>query len=111
MKLTKDNYIDVLKIFNKFTEYDIGLVKSLLLDVDEYSDCVFPCKLELHINEYHTNYSAERTDPCPDYYGMFYIKWEFSDDIINDYFTLNELDDHMCTLCDSFYQLKNSQRI
>lgn len=103
MKLTFDNYISVL---NDFDIRETELVFALLQDANEYSNNIFPKTLEIHINEHHTEYSAERTDPCPDYYSMFYIKWNNSNDIINDYFTLSELNEHMCTLCEAFEQLR-----
>ena len=37
MKLTLDNYKDILNEFSIFNENDIELVKSLLLDAYEYS--------------------------------------------------------------------------
>ena len=37
MKLTFDNYKDILNKFNTFNEHDIGLVESLLKDAYEYS--------------------------------------------------------------------------
>ena len=43
MKLTFDNYKDILNKFNTFNEHDIGLVESLLKDAYEYStNGIFP---------------------------------------------------------------------
>ena len=56
MKLTFDNYKDILNKFNTFNENDIGLVKSLLSDAYEYStNGIFPDILEIHIDCNHTD--------------------------------------------------------
>ena len=108
MKLTVANCRQTLEKFNMFSDDDISLAEAILRDALEYSvEGIFPDKLEIYIVDVHTQYSAERTDPCPDYYGTFAIKWASSDDTINDGFTLNCLDDNMCTLCQAFSQIKN----
>ena len=107
MKLTFDNYKDILNKFNTFNEHDIGLVESLLKDAYEYTtNGRFPDILEIHIDGDHTDWSPERVEPCPDYYGTFSIKWACHNDTINDGLILADLDDNMCTLCQAFEQLK-----
>lgn len=113
MKLTLANCRQTLEKFNTksnmFSDDDIGLAEAILRDAMEYSiEGIFPDRLEIHIVDEHTQYSAERTDPCPDYYGTFTIKWASQNDIINDGFTLAELDNNMCTLCQAFEQVKNT---
>ena len=49
----------------------------------------------------HTVYSPERTDPCPDYYGCFTLRWENEpSETIGDFMTLDELDTVLCALND-----------
>lgn len=98
MKLTKDN----------FTQYvpakDHNLMMALLIDVDS-----LPRELEIHIVTEHTEYSPERVDPCPDYFGTYFIKWAGTNDVINNGFDINELDNHLCTLVMAFEQLYENE--
>ncbi len=49
----------------------------------------------------HTAYSPERTDPCPDWYGFFTLRWECEpSETVGDYLTLEELDTVLCVLSD-----------
>ena len=68
-----EDKIDTLPI----SDYDKGLLKALLIDLEEINH-----SLSLHIFDIcidwidkHTEYSPERTDPCPDYYGMYRL-WQ-----------------------------------
>ncbi len=102
MKLTLDNYKGILDNVS-----DERLLGALLTDLYEYNtNGNFPHELEIHYITEHTTWSPERVDPCPDYYGTFVIRWEGYPETINDYLSLKELDDHMCTLCQAFEQLK-----
>jgi len=69
---------------------NIEKVKSLLDDLEELN-YKFNTNLKLVLETEHTEYPPERVDPCPDYYGMYYIKRE-DGDILGDYMTLDELD-------------------
>ena len=71
----------------------ITRLKSLIEDLNELN-LRFNTNLTLNLVTEHTEYSAERTDPCPDYYGMYYIKEE-NGDILGDYMTLDELDNNL----------------
>jgi len=88
MNVTYDN-VDDLPIKKKL------LLKALLKDLDEINA---KSNKKLYINwiDTHTEYSPERTDPCPDYYGMFQIKCE--DDTIGIEMTIEDLDMVMCAL-------------
>lgn len=68
----------------------ITRLKSLIEDLNELN-LRFNTNLTLNLVTEHTEYSPERTDPCPDYYGMYYIKRE-NGDILGDYMSLDELD-------------------
>jgi hypothetical protein len=49
----------------------------------------------------HTEYSPDRTDPCPDYYGYFRLPWENEpSETVGDYMTIDELDGVLCALTD-----------
>ena len=80
IKLTKDNIKDV--------EYSVGcvsmedlpqLLNSLLDELNGINDMTIDIHgdkaslLSIAWENEHTEYSPERTDPCPDYYGFFYI--------------------------------------
>ena len=102
MKVTKEN---IHKIYENSESYAYKLLNSLLDDLHIYNELYFPKELEIHYVTEHTEYSPEWTDPCPDYYGTFNIKWQDSSDTINDGLTLYELDNNMCTLCQAFEQI------
>ena len=72
MIVTEDK-INMLPI----SDYDKGLLKALLIDLEEINHSL-PLKAS-NINivwiDEHTEYSPERTDPCPDYYGMYRL-WQ-----------------------------------
>ena len=97
MKLTKRNY-DIVP------ESEQSLLLTLLIDLEE--NAVLPRELEIHWQDWHNEYSPERTDPCPDFYGTYGLKWQGSDDYINHELTIDELDNHICTVCLAFEQLE-----
>ena len=67
-----EDKIDTLPI----SDYDKGLLKALLIDLEEINHSL-PLKAS-NINivwiDEHTEYSPERVDPCPDYYGMYRLQ-------------------------------------
>ena len=96
MILTEDK-IDTLPI----SDYDKGLLKALLIDLEEINHSL-PLKAS-NINivwiDEHTEYSPERTDPCPDYYGMFTLRFVKNPyETIGDVMSLDELDNALCIL-------------
>lgn len=106
--LTNENYKTVLKdILPNLGKLDLELVKALIDDAKLYSNNgVLPHTLEVCIDDVHTDYSPEWTEPCPDYYGTFALRWKDSAEIINDGFSLSDLDWNMCTLLQGFEQLQ-----
>jgi len=99
------NYKNISEIFEKDTrEYE--LLKALLDDLYMYNEKYFPKEMSIEYVTDHTEYSPERTDPCPDYYHTFNIRWKGFSETIVDNLTLHDLDEHMCTLCCAFEQLK-----
>ena len=92
MKVTIDN-IDNLPIL----EHDKLLLKALLCDLKRINK-VSDKKLYLDWQDYHDEYSPERVDPCPDYYGMYRIYSEDTKDYIGIEMTIDVLDIVMYTL-------------
>jgi hypothetical protein len=93
MIITEDK-INTLPI----SDYDKGLLKALLNDLAEinYNLPLDSPNLELEWIDTHTEYSPERTDPCPDYYGMYRV-WR-GDDYIGVEMDLDTLDSALCLL-------------
>lgn len=83
MKVTTKNIkdIDFFAGVDNTTEYwqrmleglliDLATLNTLLIDKDEEYRVLYID----YINE-HSEYSPERIDPCPDFYGMFKLKFE-----------------------------------
>ena len=98
MKLTLDNY---KKIVNK---NDIGLIESFLNDVQDINNLLKDQnqqykEIYIDFETEHTEYSPERTEPCPDYYGMYTLRFEKNPyETIGDYMTTNELDNAIFVL-------------
>jgi len=92
MKLTKDNYREYVP------KKDQCLFLALLIDLDELNELI-NTKLYIDLQIVHDEYSVERTDPCPDYYGMYRLYTEN-----NNYYpiglpmNLDELDSALCLL-------------
>lgn len=68
MKVTTET-IPTLPIEDK----DKGLLRALLEDLADLN--AHSTKGEVYIDwqDYHDEYSSERTEPCPDYYGMYHL--------------------------------------
>ena len=59
------------------SDYDKGLLKALLIDLEEINHNL-PLKasnISIDWIDIHNEYSPERVDPCPDYYG-YYRLWQ-----------------------------------
>lgn len=54
-------------------EKEQGLLKSLLNDLKEINELTGET-LYIDWQHYHNEWSPERTDPCPDYYGYYTIR-------------------------------------
>ena len=105
MKITIDNIQEAKKINDKINTY---YLESLCIDLMELNNelenqNLNNKKLYLDIQDFHNEYSPERTDPCPDYYGMFSLRLENDNYMIGDYIErLDELDTIIFTLIDFF---------
>lgn len=105
MKLTFENYEQYVP------KKDCQLMHALLIDLEELN-----CELEnkeesyrklyIDIQDYHDEYSPERTDPCPDYYGMYRLYPENNPyNAIGTEMNINDLDNALCLLI-NFMEIK-----
>ena len=74
MRVNIENYTQVPKKERK-------RLYALLIDVDEANNLLEKLNLEnrkfyIDWQDYHNEYSSERVDPCPDYYGYYRLKFE-----------------------------------
>ena len=93
MKITEES-IKSLPI----SDHKKGLLNALLQDLEEINHNLplHSPNLELEWIDEHTEYSPERTDPCPDYYGMYRI-WR-GNNFIGVEMDLDTLDSALCLL-------------
>jgi hypothetical protein len=104
MKVTIENY----KKCGEKPNY----LYSLLIDLAELNRLIEKANIinkELYIDyqDYHnTEYSPERTDPCPDYYGMYSLRFE-NDNIerVGEPMTLEDLD-NVIYMFISFFEIE-----
>ena len=73
MKVTRENF--------KCIENNQSLLESLLIDLEELNQLLEDKdesyrKLYIDYQDYHNEYAPEQTDPCPDYYGLFSLRFE-----------------------------------
>lgn len=107
MKITLDNYKDIIP------EKDQIMIHGLLLDLLELNtelECIQEPYRKLYIDYIteHTEYSPERTDPCPDFYGMYKLLFEKNPyESVGTEMTLDELDSALCILI-NFIEFKLS---
>ena len=105
MKVTRENFKDI--------ENNQGLLESLLIDLEELNQLLEDKgeayrKLYIDYEDKHTEYSPERIDPCPDYYGLFSLRFEKNPyESVGDMMTLEELDNALFILI-NFIEFKLS---
>ena len=105
MKVTTDN-INTIEYFYgdnpsvKKTLINRGLLASLLFDIAELNNQIDERKhIYIDYENEHTEYSPERTDSCPDYCGMFRLRFESNpSETVGDYVDLWTLDNVICAL-------------
>ena len=107
MKVTIDNYKKIIPKENQ------SLMFGLLIDLEELNtelDDIQESYRKLYIDYIteHTEYSPERTDPCPDYYGMYKLVFEKNPyENVGTEMTIEELDSALCILI-NFVEFKLS---
>lgn len=91
MKVTKETISNI-------PDNDRDLIISLLNDVRDINNSIKDYSENIYIDwqDYHDEYSPERTDPCPDYYGMYAIMR--NNECLSEKLTLNDLDSQLCLL-------------
>jgi len=109
--LTKDNIKDVEYFVGCVSMKDLPkLLESLLDEVDNINEMIkemqgkraYMSLISIALENEHTEYSPERTDPCPDYYGFFYI---IKDGIpVGDAMSIDQLDESL-SLLDDFVEI------
>lgn len=123
MIVTKDNINSIEFVGTDNQERSRGLLCSLLDDVDEFNELVghpsteksfvwdpaWLYKICITWQDWHDEYSPESLE-CPDYYGLFRICLlpDNSENPVpfSDRLTLEELDNHLCTLVSYFSDSK-----
>jgi hypothetical protein len=94
MKITEETIYNI-------PEKEQPLVVALLNDLAEINHNLplHSPNLELEWIDTHTEYSPERVDPCPDYYGYYRLKFQKKrDGCVGDVMTIDELDNALCIL-------------
>lgn len=79
-------------------EKEQGLAEALLKDIDEINQNYESSSIYLDWQDYHNEYSPERVDPCPDYYGMYTIRRERTKEMLGTEMTINDMDISLCLL-------------
>lgn len=92
MKVTKDNYKEIIP------EKEQSLLNALLCDLEDVNEYT-EMKLFIDWQDYHDEYSPERTDPCPDFYGYYTLRFEeIPNETVGTLMDINELDCSICLL-------------
>ena len=81
MKLTTENIIQL-----PIKEKDKMLLYALLSDLKEMKTNLF-----IDWQDYHNDYSPEWTEPMPDFYGYYTIRYDNSGEILGEEMTIDEL--------------------
>jgi hypothetical protein len=107
MKVTTNNVDDIKFIYdfkNRSLQESKKLLISLLIDIADINalliiDNKSNKQIFIDYENEHTEYSPERTDPCPDYYGTFTLRFENdSSEKIGPNMDINDLDTMICGL-------------
>jgi hypothetical protein len=104
MRITKSNFKEIIP------QNEQLLLKSLLTDLEEINARHKDNVMYIDWQNYHNEYSAERVDPCPDYYGYYTLRFEkYKCEIVGEEMTIDELDSALLLLSDysSFLNIKS----
>lgn len=100
MKITEENYKEFVP------KEEQSLIYALLDDIEDVNKYTED-NLYIDWQDYHNEYSPERTDPCPDYYGYYTLRFEQQPyEIVGEQMTINDLDTALCILF-SYNYLQN----
>lgn len=97
MIVTENNIKDI-----PISDRDKHLLKALLIDLEEINHNLPLKASDINISwiDVHSQYSPERVDPCPDYYG-YYRLWQ-GNKTLGIEMDLETLDYVLCVLSDIF---------
>ena len=96
MRITKDNIKEIIP------EKEQELLTSLLSDMDDINEFTDK-KMYLDWQDFHNECSPEWTDPCPDYYGCYTIRYEDAPyEIVGEEMDIDELDSALLIIYDIF---------
>ena len=105
MKVTQENIKNIKYVYNwNSVNSAQNYLESLLIDLLELNNELdnkgeSHKKLYIDYEDKHTEYSPERVDPCPDYYGLFTLRFENKPyETVGGFMDLNELDTVLCAL-------------
>ena len=109
MKVTFDNIKNVdyfIRNCEEEYDYETGqlMLKSILTDLNELNELLINQnksykQLYLDWQDYHNEYSPERIDPCPDYYGLFTLRFEKNPyETVGDEMTIHEIENALFVL-------------
>ena len=114
MKVTNENINNIEYIYDLLNRKNkIEILKGLMIDLMEFNQLLEDKgepykKLYIDYIDEHTDWEPERTDPCPDYYGMFRLRFEDDPyETVGSEMELNELDAILCALI-NFMEFKLS---
>lgn len=92
MKVNRPNYKEVVP------KKEQDLLCALFDDLDEINERTNK-KLFIDWQDFHNDCSPEWTDPCPDYYGYYTLRFEEEPyEIVGVEMTLDDLDSALCLL-------------
>ena len=99
MKISRRNFKQIVP---KEEQERLSALFDDLDDINVYNKN----KLYIDWQDWHDAYSCERTDPCPDYYGYYRLKFQKNPgDYVGDVMTIEELDNALCILFSYNYLL------
>lgn len=95
MKVTLEN-IDSIPTLKK--DWDKMRLRSLVLDVERINTYGNRAEIYIDWQDFHNEYSPERTDPCPDYYGLYTLRSSKNRELIGFEMDLDTLEDSLGVL-------------
>lgn len=102
MRVTEENIENI-----PIKEREQALLKALLIDLEEINS-MQNSQLYIDWQEWHNEYNPERTDPCPDYYGMYTVRDNSNpNEILGVEMNIDDLDTALCLLY-NFAEMINS---
>ena len=117
IKINSKTYkdIDYFASSKRKVEHDKNLLYSLICDLKELNDLLSitgyeNCQITIEYENNHTEYSPERVDPCPDFYGMFILTSKNNNnETIGDIMTIDELDQALFIIIEFYKNLINKK--